>query len=183
MKIIKCVLTIIAICFIYECSTPYQPKGMFGGYKSYKLENRDYKITFKGNQHTKAKTVFEYLLRRCAEVTIDEDCEYFVVYEDSSYVDEIVMDTGPDMMDKILAYQKRPDNYLHDKDSEFTSDPKADLSDQKTRLIRTYKYLNFEIETTNVVGVYKIHMFKEAMEGLEDYTYSASNILDKYHKK
>ena len=63
---------IISILLIFNCSTPYQPYGALGGYKSNELDENTYRVLFKGNQHTKAETVYNYLERRCAEITIDE---------------------------------------------------------------------------------------------------------------
>jgi hypothetical protein len=175
-------MTIAVVWLVCYCSTPYQPKGMLGGYRSYQLEDNDYKVIFKGNQHTSAQTVHDYLLRRCAEITIEKECEYFIVYEDSSYVVNKSIDTGPELDEKINAYQSRSNNYLINDDSKVTADPKANLKDQKTSIQRTFQYLNIDNKSTNVVGVFKIHMFKERIEGPEDYYFSASEILKKYKR-
>ncbi len=73
----KHILTAMVVILVYNCSTPYQPKGALGGYSSNQLKANNYKVSFKGNQHTSAEMVFDYLLRRCAEITIEEKGNYF----------------------------------------------------------------------------------------------------------
>jgi len=175
---IKCI-AIIAIGFlICTCSTPYQPKGALGGYSSHKLGDNTYKVVFKGNQHTKAESVYNYLERRCAEITIENGHEYFIVFEDSSYIDETIFEEEPDLDEKIEAHRK--DNYLLDRQPEIDTDPRQTLTDQKTKINRTYRDSFVENKSTNVVGVLKIQLFKESRKGYEDQYLSASEILDKY---
>lgn len=166
-----------------NCSTPYQPKGAIGGYSSIQLRENNYKVSFKGNQHTPAETVFDYLLRRCAQITIEENGKYFIIYEDSSYIDKTTFETGPELDEQLGEFQlggSRPDAYLLDRKPDIVTDPLQTLKDQKTRLQRSYKYSFIDSESTDVVGVYKIQIFEEQIEGYEDYFFSAADILGKY---
>lgn len=174
----KHILTAVIFILVYNCSTPYQPKGALGGYSSNQLKENNFKVSFKGNQHTTAQTVFDYLLRRCAEITIEEGYKYFIIYEDSSYVDRTVFTDEPELNDKIVA--SRRDNYLLDRQPEIDTNPRQTLNDQKTKIVRTYKYSFIDNETTDVVGVFKIQIFDEQIEGYEDYFFSALEILKKY---
>ena len=176
----KHIFTILLVILVYNCSTPYQPKGVLGGYNSNQLKENNYTVSFKGNQHTTAETVFDFLLRRCAEITIEEKGKYFIVYEDSSYIDKIVMETGADLDQQLGAYQFRSDNYVLGSNPILITDPRQTLRDQKTRLKRSYKHSFIDSESTDVVGVYKIQIFDEQLEGFEDYFFSASEILEKY---
>ena len=179
----KHILTAMVVFLVYNCSTPYQLKGALGGYSSNQLKKNNYKVSFKGNQHTTAETVFDYLLRRCAEITIEENGKYFIVYEDSSYIDKSTFETGADLDEQLEEFQKpgRVDNYLMDRKPEITRDPiPIILNDQKSKICRTYSYSFIDNNTTNVVGVYKIQIFEEQIDGFEDYFFLASEILEKY---
>ena len=183
MKYIYIILIAILVC---NCSTPYQPKGALGGYSSSQLIENNYKVIFKGNQHTQAKTVFDYLLRRCAEITIEENGKYFIVYEDSSYIDKTTLETGPDLDQQLKEFQKsgRVDNYLLDRKPVLSRDPiEIILSDHHSRIGRTYSYMTIDSDATDVTGVYKIQIFNEQIEGYEDYFFSASEILEKVNGK
>lgn len=183
MKFIKFSVTTVVVLLMCSCSTPYQPKLILGGYNSSQLGNNTYKVTFKGNQHTPAQTVYDYLLRRCAEITIKEECKYFIVYEDSSYIDKIVMDTGSDLDDQIDEFQlggHRPDAYLLDRKPEIITDPLQTLKDQKTKIDRTFQELYIETKSTSLVGVFKIQIFADFIQGSEGLLFSAEEILEKY---
>lgn len=189
MKIVKFVMCIIFAISVMNCSTPYQPLGALGGYSSNQLGDNTYKVLFKGNQHTKAETVFDNLLLRCAEITIAEGHKYFIVYEDSSYINKTVIVDEPDLVDQLAFVENREDRYLLNRKPEINPDPLQTLEDQKTRLARTYTtdfdkgdYSNAFVDTkaTNVVGVFKILMFKDLIAGFEDYIFSAIEILEKF---
>ncbi len=173
----------IFVVLVYNCSTPYQPQGALGGYSSFQLNENNYRVSFKGNQHTQAQTIFDYLLRRCAEITIKKGYKYFIVYEDSSYINKTTFETGPELDEQIGEFQlggNRADAYLLDRKPEITTDPLQTLKDQKTKIVRTYQYSFIDNKSTNVVGVYKIQIFEEQIEGFEDYFFSALDILEEY---
>ena len=176
--IIKHILILAIVFLFYGCSTPYQPYGALGGYRSTQLGENTYKVIFKGNQHTKTETVYNYLIRRCAEITIDEGYKYFIVYEDSSYVDKTVFKDEPELDEKMQAQRK--DNYLLDKQPVLDTNPRRTLSDQKTKINRTYHEGTTNNVSTYVVGVFKIQLAKVRNRGFEEHYLSASQILEKY---
>ncbi len=182
----KRILTAVIVLLVYNCSTPYQPKGALGGYSSNQLKENNYIVSFKGNQHTTAEMVFDYLLRKCAEITIEENGKYFIVYEDSSYIDKTTFETGPELDEQMNEFQLggfRSDAYLLDRKPEIITDPLQTLKDQKTKIGRTYNNPNITNKSTNVIGVYKIQIFEEQIEGFEDYFFSAAEILEKYYEE
>jgi hypothetical protein len=78
------VLLISVLSFlIVSCATPYQPKGSSGGYSNMGLGNDQFKISFKGNVYTDSDTVYDYFLRRCAEVTVEKGFDYFVLMDNN----------------------------------------------------------------------------------------------------
>jgi len=62
-----------------SCSTPYQPKGLLGGYTDNKLYENCYKVSFWGNQHTNPEDVDKYLMYRCAELAQEKGYDYFAI--------------------------------------------------------------------------------------------------------
>lgn len=186
MKTARFVMCIIFAISVMNCSTPYQPLGALGGYSSNQLGDNTYKVLFKGNQHTKAETVFDNLLLRCAEITIEKGQNYFIVYEDSSYINKTVIVDEPDLVDQLAYVENREDRHLLKERPDINPDPWQTLEDQKSRIARTYtsdyNYSNAFVDTkaTNVVGVFKILMFKDLIAGFEDYIFSAIEILEKF---
>jgi hypothetical protein len=174
----KWIAIIVFSILICRCSTPYQPKGALGGYSSYRLGDNTFRVMFKGNQHTKAETVYNYLERRCAEITISKGHEYFIIYEDSSYIDKTVFDNEPGLDDKLAASRK--DSYLVDRKPEIDTNPRQTLSDQKSKIGRTYWNGTISTESTNVIGILKIQLFNEPRKGYEEQYLSANKILEKY---
>ncbi|MGH6920806.1 MAG: CC0125/CC1285 family lipoprotein [Geminicoccaceae bacterium] len=61
--------------------TPYQPVVDGYGYSEQRLEDNRYRVTFAGNDFTKADTVQNYLLCRTAELTLNHGYDYFTVVD------------------------------------------------------------------------------------------------------
>lgn len=59
-------------------TTPYQSAQRSGGYSEQKLEDNRFRVQFSGNSRTDKATVENYLLYRCAELTLDHGYDYFV---------------------------------------------------------------------------------------------------------
>jgi len=61
------------------CATPYQSKGMRGGYSEARLDANTFELSFRGNGYTHRDRIEQMLLYRCAEVTLESGFDYFVV--------------------------------------------------------------------------------------------------------
>jgi|GEM_PF-2382600 hypothetical protein len=66
------------------CSTGYGPAGEFGGfdhggYTDTRENANTAVVTFRGNSNTPASQVHNYLLYRCAQVTLEDGYDYFIV--------------------------------------------------------------------------------------------------------
>ena len=58
--------------------TPYQPLvPERGGYSQERLSENRYRVVFKGNAHTRPQQVERFLLRRAAELTLENGYEWF----------------------------------------------------------------------------------------------------------
>lgn len=66
-------------CLIAGCTTAYQPDGLSGGYSDRMLANNTAQVTFRGNRLTAPDAVHSYLLRRCAELTLQDGYNTFVI--------------------------------------------------------------------------------------------------------
>jgi hypothetical protein len=89
-------LNIIAIVFfviLEGCVTPYQSNGLGGGYSDIALAPDIYKVSFRGNGYTSQDTVQNYLLRRCAEITLREGYSYFIILAGSSSLTKSYLST------------------------------------------------------------------------------------------
>ncbi|WP_182977785.1 CC0125/CC1285 family lipoprotein [Gluconacetobacter asukensis] len=60
--------------------TPYQPATEEGeGYTTQQIETNRFRVSFQGNSVTSRQTVDTYMLYRCAEVTLENGYNYFVI--------------------------------------------------------------------------------------------------------
>ncbi len=62
--------------------TPYQPLGDAGGYEQTRLQERVYRVSFRGNRYTPESRVIDFLFLRCAELTEEAGFTHFKVRED-----------------------------------------------------------------------------------------------------
>ena len=69
------------ILLISGCKTPYQEEKSSGGYSEQQLSERSYMVSFRGNGYTPITRVQKYLMLRCAELTINNGYEYFLILE------------------------------------------------------------------------------------------------------
>jgi hypothetical protein len=72
-------IALSAACLLAGCATAYQPDGVSGGYSDKVLAGNTVQVTFRGNRLTSAEMVHSFLLRRCAEVTLQDGYNYFVL--------------------------------------------------------------------------------------------------------
>ncbi len=68
-----------AACLVASCATAYQPNGVSGGYTDQVRSSNTAQVSFRGNGLTPPETVHSYILRRCAEVTLEDGYSYFVL--------------------------------------------------------------------------------------------------------
>jgi hypothetical protein len=72
-------LVLSAICLLTACSTAYQPDGLTGGYSERRLDVSTAQVSFRGNRFNTPDSLHSYLLRRCADVTLQDGYNYFVL--------------------------------------------------------------------------------------------------------
>lgn len=88
-KIIYALL--MSLIILSGCSTGYHPAGLNGGFADMALSADTYKVSFRGNGLSSQDHVQSYLLRRCAELTINKGYRYFVVINGNDLVNTDVI--------------------------------------------------------------------------------------------
>ena len=66
-----------AVCLLAGCATAYQPDGVSGGYSDRLLNGNTEQVSFRGDRFTSPETLHSYLLRRCADLTLQNGYRYF----------------------------------------------------------------------------------------------------------
>lgn len=79
MRVHTTLIALSLACVLTSCATAYQPDGIAGGYSDQRLDNNTAQVSFRGNRFNSSETLHSYLLRRCAEVTLHNGYNYFVL--------------------------------------------------------------------------------------------------------
>jgi hypothetical protein len=66
------------------CATPYQQSSFRGGYSDTRIDSNTVMVSFKGNGFTGRQTVESYLLYRCAQLTLNDGYDYFVLASENT---------------------------------------------------------------------------------------------------
>ncbi|MEM7375235.1 MAG: hypothetical protein AAF587_41960 [Bacteroidota bacterium] len=69
---------VLAIALI-GCSTPYQSSGIMGGYEQTRLGQNIFQVRFQGNGYSSHGRTSQFMLRRCAELTLEHGKQYFTL--------------------------------------------------------------------------------------------------------
>lgn len=82
---IKLLLSLTTLVLFTSCGTTgYQPKkGNSSGYTDMSVGNNMYKVSYEGNSTSSAETIYNYFLRRCAELTIEKGFHFFTFIDQS----------------------------------------------------------------------------------------------------
>ena len=71
------------LIFVVSCATPYKPLSITGGFSEVKIQEGMYKVYFKGNAYIGEERIRNYTLYRCAEITLENHYQYFIILEDN----------------------------------------------------------------------------------------------------
>jgi len=72
-------IALAAACLLAGCATAYQPDGVSGGYTDQLRNGNTAQVSFRGNGLTTPEALHSDILRRCAEVTLQDGYSYFVL--------------------------------------------------------------------------------------------------------
>jgi hypothetical protein len=82
----KTLVLIVLTAALAGCAKPalYQPLHDDVGYGEQQLESNRYRVWFAGNSATPREVVEDYVLYRCAELTLEKGYDYFVLADRST---------------------------------------------------------------------------------------------------
>lgn len=78
--IIRSSVSLLATVFVvaaFGCASGYKPESRSGGFADLKLAANTYEIRYQGNSFTRRSEVSKLLMRRCAEITLEQGSRYF----------------------------------------------------------------------------------------------------------
>lgn len=80
-------ITLLYLIVLSSCSTSYKPLGFGGGYTDQRIAEDMFQVSFQGNGYTGKEKVQSFLLKRCAEVTIENGYTHFIILNNNSGTD------------------------------------------------------------------------------------------------
>lgn len=93
-KIYKFITVSCVSILLTACATGYHATDWHSrGYSEMALNEDTYDVSFSGNGFTAQNTVQSYLLRRCAELTLNKGYRYFTIMTGNTSVDSSVSET------------------------------------------------------------------------------------------
>jgi hypothetical protein len=84
---------LLAACAVNP--TPYQPLGEEGGFEETRLQERIFRVSFRGNRYTAETDVIDFLFLRSAELTRQNGFSHFAVQQDFGRTQVDLVGTGP----------------------------------------------------------------------------------------
>ena len=61
------------------CATGYHATGSTGGFEETRLNQTTFQVRFSANAYTESARVSQFLLRRCAEITLEQGHRFFLL--------------------------------------------------------------------------------------------------------
>ena len=75
----KIVLIVFLALIVQGCASSYKQLGVGGGYSQTQLDENMYNVSFRGNGYTSSERASDFMLLRCAELTLQNEYSYFVI--------------------------------------------------------------------------------------------------------
>lgn len=77
----RMVLRLMVLATFCGCATPYQSKGLSGGFSEIQLDRNVFQVNFRGNGYTSFERAADFTLLRSAELTLQNGYSYFIIVE------------------------------------------------------------------------------------------------------
>ena len=71
------IITAVFVLVIAGCATPFKSNGLMGGFAERQLSEDTYRVSFQGNGFTRDERASDFLLLRCAEITLAHGAKFF----------------------------------------------------------------------------------------------------------
>ncbi len=82
----KKMLFVVGAILLSGCASSYKPNSIFGGFDETMLSPDTFRISVSGNAFTSGGRVYDFALLRAAELSIQNQCPYFVVLDQENRV-------------------------------------------------------------------------------------------------
>src|SRR5260370_12391280 len=79
MRMRSNLIVLSVACLLAGCATAYECDGVSGGYSDQVRDGNIVQVSFRGNGLTTPETLQSFVIRRCAEVTLQDGFNYFVL--------------------------------------------------------------------------------------------------------
>lgn len=79
-------IILLAIFLLSGCATPYQSKGINGGFSETRISENIFQVNFAGNGSTGLERSSDFALLRCAELTLESGYRYFILLNNKNAV-------------------------------------------------------------------------------------------------
>ena len=114
----KAIICAIALITITSCATSYQSHGFTGGYSSTQISENSFVVYFAGNGYTGKQRAARFVLRRSAEITLENDFRYFQIMSGGNDTD-ISAGGGrfvskPSSSNTIMCFKDKPTGFHYD---------------------------------------------------------------------
>ena len=111
----KRLLSLIVISqLLSACATGYKPAQLNGsGYRDIKMSDSSYMVRFLGDQRSSKEQVYQYALRRSAELSQAKGYPYFKILKTSSFMREDSKDVKRDV-NPMGRYNTTPANDMNE---------------------------------------------------------------------
>ncbi|MED5511012.1 MAG: hypothetical protein VX841_12040 [Pseudomonadota bacterium] len=156
MKIYQNLLIFTLLLVLVGCKTPYQRQSamnpVIGGYADYRTAENIFTVSFEGNKNTPSHFIENALLYRCAELSLENGFDYFLVIDSSEEIK-----TGTSVLPAtVLAESSTTTNYVANSSSSYQSmnatvmPPQVITWSNKTASVKIVTYK----QRPNAKGVY-----------------------------
>jgi hypothetical protein len=71
------IIVSFVVLTVSGCATSYQAKGLTGGFTETRVSENTYQVQFEGNGYTSQEKTSRFILRRAAELTLENGERYF----------------------------------------------------------------------------------------------------------
>jgi hypothetical protein len=79
--------------FLAGCATPYKSNGLMGGFSERQLSSDTFVVSFQGNGFTQEERARDFLLLRCADLTLAHGAKFFRLSQSTDTSQTMVFQT------------------------------------------------------------------------------------------
>ena len=100
----KKLAVVLVMLLLSACATPYGKYGITGGYNDSRIDENTFSISVTANGFTNQQTASMHALYRAAELTAENEYDYFVIVNDTKNPTGMIMTTPGSSRTTINSY-------------------------------------------------------------------------------